>query len=178
MKKKTKKILIIVVVSIMLLNPWTRFLIHIYMHEIPRVMMLRYKYKDDIYGYVYNSDKDDFFDDPSFVCMRNALEEFEELTNDSIKMDSMLVGLLSFRDINGEVKCNDIHKETIFHVMRTRRYHLLPYMEQLRDSFASYSENMKFCTMRSDGVTITNRNIKEDIETDIIEFRQLQEESK
>ena len=169
--KKIKNSLIIIVVSILLLNPWTLFFIRIYIHEIHRGMMLKYRYKDDIYGYVYNSDKDDYWDDSSFECMGWALKDFEKITNDSVKMDSMLVILLSFRDKNGDIICNDIHRATISHVGYTRRYHLLPYMEQLRDSFSSYPEDVTFCTVRSDGDTITNRNIKKEIEIDIIRYR-------
>lgn len=174
MKKKTIKILIVIVVLVILLSPLILYVIYritLDVYEPYRHAMYKQRYKDDIYEYVYNSDKEDFWDDSSFECMGWALNDFEKFTNDSVKMDSMLVILLSFRDKNGDIICNDIHRATISHVGYTRRYHLLPYMEQLRDSFSSYPEDMTFCTVRSDGDTITNRNIKKEIEIDIIRYR-------
>lgn len=166
MKKRTKRILLIVIILIVLLNPLS-FILYINAYELYRKERLWLTYKDDIYEYVYNSDKDDFFDDPSYCCMLDAVEEYDRRTNDSLKMDSLLVGLLKFRDKKGEIQCNDFLKATISHLIITRRYHLLPYVQALRDSFASYPENMFYTTQNSEGDKIQNRNIKKEIDEDI-----------
>lgn len=166
MKKRTKRFLLTVIVLIVLFNPLSFFL-YIKAYEIYRKESLWLTYKDDIYEYVYNSDKNDFFDDPSFSCMLSAVEEFDRRTNDSLKMDSLLVGLLSFRDKQGKIQCNDFHQATISHVISTRRYHLLPFVQALRDSFASYPENMLYITKNSEGENIQNRNIKRKLDEDI-----------
>lgn len=125
------------------------------------------RHKDDVQEYVRNSDSNHFMDlDPSICYMRNSLEYLEYKT-DSVKVDSMLIVLLNFRDKNGVIQGNDIHRATISHIICTHRKHLLPYIQQLRDSFDSYPSDMKFITNRSDGGTVWNVNLKGKIEKSI-----------
>ncbi len=129
------------------------------------------RYKDDAQEYVRNSDSNHFMDlDPSICYMRNGLEYLEYKT-DSVKVDSMLIVLLKFRDINGVIQCNDIHRATISHIIGTHRKHLLPYIQQLRDSFDSYPSDLEFTTIRSYGSTKLNRNMKDEIEKKIEGWR-------
>lgn len=125
------------------------------------------RHKDDVQEYVRNSDSNHFFDlDPSICYMINGLEYLEYKT-DSVKVDSMLIVLLNFRDKNGVIQGNDIHRATISHIIRTHRKHLLPYIQQLRDSFDSYPPDMKFITNRSYGSTVQNVNLRGKIENSI-----------
>ena len=159
MNKRTKKILTVIVL-IVLLNPT----MYIVVYEFCRKEWLWLTYKNDIWEYVYNSEKNDVFDDPAICCMLNAVEEFDRRTDDSLKMDSFLVELLSFRDKKGEIQCNTIHEVAMIHTRDTRRLHMLPYLEALRDSFASYPEDMHYYTQNSDGVRVPNENIKKNID--------------
>ena len=72
------------------------------------------RHKDDAQEYVRNSDSNHFWGDPSICCMVNSLDYLEYKT-DSVKVDSMLVVLLNFRDKNGVIQGNDIHRATIWH---------------------------------------------------------------
>lgn len=163
---KKKRLLTSVIIFLVLLNPISLGL-YINLYGIIRKEWLWFSYKNDFYEYVYNSDKNDFFDDPTLCCMRGALEDIECRINDSLKVDSVLVELLRFRNKYGNIQCNDLYGATITHIICTRRYHLLPYVQELRDSFASYPIDMEFYTKNSDGMFITNKNIKKEIEIDI-----------
>jgi len=124
------------------------------------------RHKDDIQEYVRNSDSYHFWSNPSYCYMVHSLDYLEYKT-DSVKVDSMLIILLKFRDKNGIIQGNGIHRATIEHIRNTQRKHLLPYIQQLRDSFDSYPSDMRFDTQRSCGNTVMNRNIKGEIEEDI-----------
>lgn len=124
------------------------------------------RYKDDVQEYVRNSDSNHFFDDPSICYMVNSLD-YLEFKTDSAKVDSMLIVLLNFRDKNGIIQGNDIHQATIWHIIGTHRRHLLPYIQQLRDSFNSYPSDMEFITERSYGNGVINRNMKGQIDKEI-----------
>lgn len=124
------------------------------------------RYKDDVQEYVRNSDSNHFWSDPSICNMTNSLDYLEYKT-DSVKVDSMLIVLLNFRDKNGVIQGNDIHRAAIWHIVGTRRKHLLPYIQQLRDSFDSYPSDMKFDSERSYGNMVENRNIKDEIEENV-----------
>ena len=182
MGKKTKRNILLVLVFVCLLNKCSvKCLFGIYdktfsgdFEEIDAngvcergVYYLNWlRYKDDVQEYVRNSDSNHFWSDPSICCMANSLDYLEYKT-DSVKVDSMLVVLLNFRDKNGVIQGNDIHRATIWHIKGTRRKHLLPYIQQLRDSFDSYPSDMKFDTERSYGREVENRNIKGEIDKEI-----------
>lgn len=184
MRKKTGKIVIIVLVLVCLLNKCTVVCLlgkydktfngnfkfeavdanGLYDRGIYYLNWRRYK--NDVQEYVRNSDSNHFWNDPSICYMANSLDYLEYKT-DSTKVDSMLIVLLNFRDKNGVIQGNDIHRATIWHIVGTHRKHLLPYIQQLRDSFNSYPSDMKFDTERSYGRLVENRNIKGKIEEDI-----------
>lgn len=161
--KKIKKILIaVVIIFIFLYNPISGPFFRIIFSGFWQHRITWFLYKDNIEKYVYNSDRFEILD-PSFCCMTQALDLFESYTNDSVVVDSMLIVLFSFRDKNGDIRCNDIHQATISHILCTHRYHMLPYVEQLRDSFDSYPTDIIFDTEMSYGTIKRNTNIKNEI---------------
>lgn len=125
-----------------------------------------FRYNDDILEYVRNSDSNHLGSGPSYCYMVHSLEYLEYKT-DSVKVDSLLIVLLNFRDENGVIQGNDIHRATISHIIHTHRKHMLPYIQQLRDSFDNYPSDMKFITNRSYGDTVWNVNLKGEIEKSI-----------
>ena len=102
-----------------------------------------FRCQDDVQKYVRNSDSNHLGSVPSYCYMVHSLEYLEYKT-DSVKVDSMLIVLLNFRDKDGAIQDNDIHRAAISHIISTRRRHLLPYIQQLRDSFDSYPSDMEF----------------------------------
>jgi|GEM_PF-2527019 hypothetical protein len=166
MKKIKKIIIVIIIVYIVLSNPITGHFFRLVFDGFWQGGITWILYKDDIEKYVYNSDRFDVLD-PSFCCMTRAMDSFEKHTKDSVKVDSMLIVLLSFRDKKGDIRCNDIHLATIHHVIHTHRCHLLPFIEQLKDSFDTYPTDMTFDTKMSYGAIKLNRNIKDNINREI-----------
>ncbi len=166
MNNKLKKLLILVAI----LNPLSLSL-YILTFEKCRKEWLWFRYKEDICEYVRHDDKhDDYLDEPGFGGVFKAIETYDRRTNDSLKMDSLLVELLKYRNKKGEIQCNDIHLATLIYIDKTRRYHLLPYIKAIRDSFASYPKDTIYYSKNSDGVYDTNRNFKENIDTYIESF--------
>ena len=162
-KMKNKKILKILIILVVLLNPIS-LRICFFAFEKCRKEWLWFRYKEDIYEYVRHDDKhDDYLDEPGYGGVLKAIETYDRRTNDSLKMDSSLVRLLGFRNRKGEILCNYIHLATMKYIIETRRFHLRPYMQALRDSFSSYPKDTSYYTKNSNGVYDTNENIKDAI---------------